>query len=53
LRSSLVSKAQTSILAFTVEVAGAVGDGRAGEAIVTGLEDGALPAFAGGLLSVD
>jgi hypothetical protein len=40
-------------LAFTGEVAGAVGGVPAGLVIIAGLEAGALPALTGGLLSAD
>jgi hypothetical protein len=48
-----VSKAQTSTLAFTAEVAGAAGDVVPGLVIAAGLDPGALPPFAGALVSVD
>src|SRR5882672_4410114 len=51
LRSSLVSKAQTSTLAFTAEVAGAAGTVVAGLVMVAGLDPGV--GFAGALVSVE
>jgi hypothetical protein len=53
LRSSLVSRAQTSTFAFTVEVAGLEGEVAAGLVIAAGLEAVALGTFDGALLSVD